>query len=193
MYSQTTDLELWEKIKQDDTLAYETFFNRHWEKVFKTAFNYLKDSELSSDITHDIFLNVWNKRANLDIIYFKEYLKTAARYHVYRKQKSVRKLKLAYVDEYEDNPEVSVKNTAEDKLDLRELEINIEYLLNKLPKRCKEIFQLSRYENLSNAEIAEKLMISKRSVENQITNALKYLRENIKEVGSVIVLLHIIK
>ena len=170
MYSQTTDLELWEKIKQDDTLAYETFFNRHWEKVFKTAFNYLKD-----------------------IIYFKEYLKTAARYHVYRKQKSVRKLKLAYVDEYEDNPEVSVKNTAEDKLDLRELEINIEYLLNKLPKRCKEIFQLSRYENLSNAEIAEKLMISKRSVENQITNALKYLRENIKEVGSVIVLLHIIK
>ncbi len=193
MYSQLNDIELWEKIKQDDTAAYETLFNRHWEKVFKTAFSYIKDHDLCSDITHDIFLNIWNKRAHLDIIYLKEYLKTAARYHVYKKQKSVRKLHLSYVDEYENIPQASVKNEAEEQLNLRELELNIEGLLNRLPKRCKQIFLMSRYENLSNAEIAEKLAISKRSVENQITSALKYLREHLKEAGAIVLLFQILK
>jgi RNA polymerase sigma factor (sigma-70 family) len=162
-------------------------------KRFLKPLSYIKDIELCTDITHDIFLNIWNKRTHLDILFFKEYLKTAARYHVYKKQKSLRKLQLEYVDEYENIPQVSVKNTAEDQFNLRELELNIEFLLTKLPKRCKEIFQMSRYENLSNAEIAERLAISKRSVENQITTALKYLREHIKEIGVAILIIHILK
>lgn len=193
MYSQLNDIELWEKIKQGDSVAYENLFNRYWESVFKTTFNYLKDQELCIDITHDIFLNIWNKRERLDITYFKEYLKTAARYRVYKRQKSVRKVHIDYIDQYENIPQTSVRNNAEDQFDLLELEHNIEFFVNKLPKRCKEIFQLSRYEDLSNVEIAERLAISKRSVENQITNALKYLRENIKEVGCAILILHIFK
>jgi RNA polymerase sigma-70 factor (ECF subfamily) len=63
--------------------------------------------------------------------------------------------------------------------------------LHQLPKRCQEIFKLSRFDNLSNDEIAAKLGISKRSVENQITLALKHLRGCLKYVSAITALFHL--
>jgi RNA polymerase sigma-70 factor (ECF subfamily) len=73
-------------------------------------------------------------------------------------------------------------NSGEINIDATELEQKIDALLNTLPKRCREIYIMSRKENLSIAEIAERFNISKRTVENQLTVALKHLRKAIEYV-----------
>ena len=61
--------------------------------------------------------------------------------------------------------------------------------MNSLPKKCKQVFELSRYENLKNKEIAERLDISVKTVEAQMTKALKIFRENLKEYLTILILI----
>jgi RNA polymerase sigma-70 factor (ECF subfamily) len=73
----------------------------------------------------------------------------------------------------------------------QELLLELGQYLDKLPKRCQEIFYMSRIDNLSNQEIAGRLGISRRTVENQITAALKHLRTCFKQVLTILCLYHI--
>ncbi|MDB5112288.1 MAG: polymerase sigma-70 factor [Mucilaginibacter sp.] len=189
-----TDSELWEAIKLNDTQAFELLFERYWQLIYTTAFSYLKDDEACSEITNDIFLNIWQKRGTLDIIVFKSYLTSASRYHVYKYLKSRKSSKLNYVEDYDKLSSINaVENNGEEKIRYLEFEYDIESLLYKLPQRCRQIFIMSRMKNLTNSEIADKLSISKRTVENQITIALKHLRLYLKHIASVIILFHLIK
>ncbi|WP_369414055.1 sigma factor-like helix-turn-helix DNA-binding protein [Desertivirga xinjiangensis] len=83
----------------------------------------------------------------------------------------------------------SVENSGYDRLASIDLETQLDAYLENLPKRCREIFFMSRKQMLSNDEIAAKLGISKRSVENQITFALKHLRVSIKDISIALILL----
>lgn len=180
-----TDAQLWEAIGLDDQKAFDVLFERYWETVFNTAYAYLKDREIASQIVHDIFLNLWQKRHQYEISYFKTYLSTAARYHVYKALKTKKSLSLTYVEDYsqlEDNSQI--ENLAAHNIQTDELKAELEASLKQLPKRCQEIFSLSRTDELSNQEIANKLNISKRSVENQLTIALQFLRNTLKFLPS---------
>lgn len=176
-YDKQTDNDLWELIKQDNQKAFKALFDRFWSKVFTTAYKYLKDKDACSEIVNDLFLNIWNKRNQLEIEAFQAYLTSSARYHVYKKLKRLKASPLILVENYDlliDGLEST--NSIDDKIKYQELEIKIDTYLTYLPKRCKEIFIMSRKESLSNGEIAKKLDISKRTVENQLTHALKHLR-----------------
>ena len=191
-YNKQTDNDLWKLIKQDDQKAFRALFDRFWSKVFTTAFKYLKDKDTCAEIVNDLFLNIWNKRNQLEIESFQAYLTSSARYHVYKKLKSLKASPLELIENYDllvDRPESS--NPIDDKIKYQELESRIDTYLTDLPKRCREIFIMSRKENLSNDEIAEKLNISKRTVENQLTHALKHLRNALKDSSIILVLLRI--
>ncbi|TKC07135.1 sigma-70 family RNA polymerase sigma factor [Pedobacter frigoris] len=185
------DAELWAAVKNNDAKAYNMLFDRHWSAVFTTSHKYIKDTEVCYEITHDIFLNIWNKRAQLNILSVKAYLSASARYHVYKRKQGVRSLDIQYIDDYEQVQQRSVNNTAAEQFDYTELEARIDAQLSKLPNRSREIFLLSRKENLSNDEIAVKLSISKRTVENQITNVLKHLRFVLKQLSILLALLNL--
>ncbi|GGI28665.1 RNA polymerase sigma factor [Pedobacter mendelii] len=176
-----SDVELWERIKGSDHRAFDLLFERYWSTIYSTAFTHLKDQEICKEISHDIFLNIWKNRQVLEIRSMKSYLTTSARYRVYTalKKRKVNSLKYTDNERIEDYAGSTI-NLGEEKMLYRELEAGIESVLHTLPKRCKEIFCLSRFDNLSNQEISEKLGISKRSVENQITHAIKKLREGLK-------------
>ncbi|WP_066831253.1 RNA polymerase sigma factor [Rufibacter ruber] len=186
MYQQQPDAEVWQAIQQDDTKAFTALFERYWSRIFTTAFAHLKDREASEEIVHAIFLNLWNKRHQLQIESFPAYLKAAARYHVYRQMKQARVIPLYYTDQLEALPPLTQANTGEEALRVQELDHQLDYELEKLPKRCQEIFLLSRKEQLSNEEIAQQLGISKRSVENQITVALRHLRLFLKNAAMLL-------
>jgi RNA polymerase sigma-70 factor (family 1) len=176
-----TDAELWEAICQNDKKAFDALFERYWTTVYKTAVAYLKDSDAASQIVHDIFLNIWEKRHCYEIRSFKSYLTTAARYHVFKALKAKKADNIIFVEDYTQLELSSIKeNEGSENIRTQELKNELEASLSQLPKRCQEIFSLSRTNQLSNDEIAAKLSISKRTVENQLTVALQYLRTVLK-------------
>jgi len=190
LYNKLSDAELWDHIVKDDQIAFKVLFEKYWSKIFTTAFYYLKDQEACSEIVNDIFLNIWQKRTKLQIESFKAYLTASARYHVYKKLKAIKTSPLELVENYDllHHKADNIFNV-EDKIRCLELENRVEFYLRDLPKRCREIFIMSRKEQLSNTEIAEKLKISKRTVENQITHALKHLRVSLKDIYVILIML----
>lgn len=180
MSNNLSDQALWEAIKNDDIKAFKQLFDRYWSKIFTTAFNRLRDRESCIEITNDIFIMLWQKRDRLNINSFSNYLQASTRYHVYRHCKLLKVAPFQHVDDIEMLSLRSNSDEGDYNLRYHELESMVSCYLNQLPKRCREIFKLSRTEQLSNDEIAERLNISKRTVENQITHALKHLRISLK-------------
>lgn len=179
--NECTDAELWRQICLDNKKAFDTLFGRYWALIYDTAFAYLKDEDLASQIVHDIFLKIWQKRYSYQIKSFEAYLRVAARYHVYKELKARKSVSLVYIEDYTNVATAGrSQNDGEENIATVELEQALQKSLNQLPKRCREIFCLSRRSHLSNDEISKKLSISKRTVENQLTVALQYLRNVFK-------------
>jgi len=183
----SSDEILVKAMKDGDSASFNILFNRYWQSLYTTAFVISKDKDVSSVIVQDIFLNLWLKREKLQIRSFKGYITASARYHVYRHMKGVQRSVLEYHEELEDNSRVSV-NDGDLNIRRKELQHKVELHLEALPKRCKEIFTLSRGDQLSNDEIAKRLDISKRSVENQLTTALHHLRISLKDISVVVMM-----
>ena len=184
-----TDSELFEAIILDDEKAFTQLFERYWFKVYSVAYKYVKDEEDALEIAHDIFLNIWNKRHQLHISSFNAYLTTAASYHGIRERQKMKATPIQYIEDYQYKEDAAflligrqAYNEGEIKLGENEINEKIKLLLNDLPKRCREIYYLSRRDNLSISEIAAKFDISKRTVENQLTTALKHLRSSLKYI-----------
>ncbi len=166
-------------MKEGDSHSFNILFDRYWKKLFMTVFSICPDREVCFEIVHDIFLNLWLKREKLQIEYFQAYILASARYHVYRHMKNAKRNAIEYRKDLDSIQQVAV-NDGERKIRYLELERIVEKVIDDLPRRCKEIFILSRREQLSNAEIAARLDISKRTVENQLTHALRHLRLSMK-------------
>lgn len=188
-----TDLDLWTLIKADNEQAFSKLFHRYSAKIYSKAYYLIKDREACEQIVHDIFLTLWNNRKTLEIKSFRAYLTSAARYQVYKYITQNASTPLAYTDNLEESSAQIVQNSGSDNIAYKELEQELELYLKGLPRRCREIFIMSRHQLLSNDEIAQRLNISKRSVENQITNALKHLRVSLKDASILLaVLVHIV-
>jgi RNA polymerase sigma-70 factor (family 1) len=191
--SNVTDSELFEAITLDNEKAFNQLFERHWFKVFSVAYRYVKDEESALETTHDIFLNIWEKRHQLHINTFKNYIVTAASYHGIRKRQTAGTTIVQYVEDYncaENETDLRAQNQGELNINEQEINKTIEILLHNLPKRCREIYCMSRHDNLSVTEIAEQLGISKRTVENQLTTALKHLRTSLKNVIIILIMIN---
>lgn len=181
---QQSDEILWVAIQNSDYRAFYILFNRYWKKIYQTVFHYVNDKEIAERVVQDVFVVLWERREHLNIEKFASYIHVTARYHVFNELKAKKKSKIEYVEDYQLLNNASTSNMGELKLSYVDFENQIGNYLAPLPKRCKEIFWLSRIKNLSNDEIAEKFGISKRSVENQITIAQKYIRTSKFDIAS---------
>lgn len=184
-----SNADLWSLIVGDNYRAFKVLFERYWLKLYRTAQKYVHSDTACEEVVHDLFLNLWNRRKFLTIASIDHYLKASIRYQVFSYQKKIKKEIVCYSEDVEGIVGSVSYNHGSEKIRSSELEIQLESYLNVLPVRCKEIFLLSRRDYLSNDEIATMLKISKRSVENQITIALKHLRFNLKEIMILLILL----
>lgn len=170
-----TDSELFQRLQKGSNDAFNELFNRHWEMLYTIAKAILRDNVMAEDIVQDVFTDFWERRKTIINGNIKAYLSQSVRYQVY---KQLRKTDLLDIH-VEALSAISVNEYSDDALNYKELQSEIETVMDRLPKRCKEIFQLSRTEQLSNKEIAERLNISIRTVETQISIALKHLRNTL--------------
>ena len=186
------DSELWLAIRADDEQAFAVLFDRYWLRLYKTALRYLKDREASEEAVHDVFLNIWSRRHELEIESFPNFLLTAIRYQVYNRMRAAKSPIVLTISDAGIS-ELLDHNNGENRIKDQELQHELRRYLEQLPKRCQEIFYMSRINHLSNQEIAGRLGISKRTVENQITMALKHLRVCFKHMSAIISLWYILK
>ena len=171
----------------DDTARFERFFNQYHARMVLFASKFTDDTETARDIVQEVLMRTWENRHSITISSsLLSYLFVAIRNRCanYIKQKSVAgkflsetamELKMMEVDYYTSEDELnSFINEQETKETIRET-------INNLPGKCREIFELSRYDGLKSSAIAGKLNISVRTVETQIYRALKQLKEKLKK------------
>ena len=175
-----TDDQLWLAIREDNQTAFNMLFDRYWISLYKTAHFYLDDNEVCAEAVNDVFVSIWNRRKELEIISFFNFMQTSVRYQVYKRRKAA-KLEIVYKDDLVTYAQYQ-PNEGEARIQQTEIDSQLNVYLDKLPKRCQEIFELSRFDNLSNQEIAEKLNVSIRTVENQLSIAVKHLRTCFKYI-----------
>lgn len=172
-----SDDELVELIKTGDRKAFDRVYNRYSEKLYDAAYFILKDEALCEDIVHELFVSLWINRANLRIASLSSYLHTAIRNRVIS---CLRKRKIA-IDVTSLQEVLSDFQSVENKLFTTDIQGIVDREVSKLPPKCQRIFELSRQEQRSNKEIAAELDIALKTVENQITIALRRLRASLND------------
>lgn len=171
-----SDEELCCLLKAGNNDAFSEIYERYWEGLYRYAFNKVNFDGDAFDITQEIFVSLWVRRQ--DIVFHTSlpgYLYTALRYQIIR---HIRKSKLRsdYLQDFIAFRMSLADNSIEETVHLHELENAVARGLEGLPKRCQEIFRMSRQEHKTIKEISEQLNLSHKTVENQITTALKHLR-----------------
>lgn len=171
------DILLLKLIREGDKSAFKYLFETYFTSLCRFMYIYVPDKAVVEELALDIFLYVWENRETLQIkLSFKAYLFQSAYnrcLNVQRQRKEVCSL-----DEYTEGVADTHEMLRLEKEDLQRL---IREAVLALPDKCKKIFYLSRHENLSNKEIAEKLNISVKTVEAQITKALKRIKDFLGE------------
>jgi RNA polymerase sigma-70 factor (ECF subfamily) len=177
-YLTLTDLQLVDLLKKDDSDAFSEIYSRYAVLLVGFASSKLFDLEDSRDIIHDVFVKLWQERKQLKVDRdLKAYLFKLTRYRIVDKiRKNITRQEYAAML---NSLAVSYGVTIEQEIAAKEMAQIIETSLNKLSPRVKEVYLLSREENLSVAEIADKLQVSEQTVKNQLSTALKHLRASL--------------
>ena len=174
-------------LKNDSANAFDDLFRLYGQRLFLFSKRFMRDPEDAKEIVQNVFVKIWENRANIDEFQsFKSYLFSIAYNSIitefrkkHREQKLLENIKLTTPGYHQD---------LEEQLLYESTKHEIDKAIEALPQRRKLIFKLSRFEGRSYQEIAAELEISVNTVENQISEALKYLRNSIRKDTLVTIL-----
>lgn len=186
MYKHLTDEELLGLLRNNDKQAFAEIYDRYWEQMSLYVLKITRSPEDACDIVQDVFVSIWKRRTELIISgALKAYL-----------LKSVRNLSIRYIEKniskkgfvaslslYWKSPDMSTTHA----LEFRELESKLTRIVAKLPPKMQQVFVLSRHENLSYKEIAQRLGIAETTVKKQVSNALKMIRTEVSGANIITV------
>ena len=180
---QLTDIELIQLLKADDEAAFTEIYKRYAKILADFTASKLFNLEDAQDVIHDLFVNIWEDRKELNITTnLRTYLFAITRYRIIDKiRKNVTR------DEYStmlQSLSDSYMLSTEQGIAAKELQHTIDNSLNQLSPKVREIYKLSREENLSIKEIAAKLQLSEQTVKNQLSTALAHLRKSLSGLSA---------
>ena len=162
---------------KEDTTFYQLYM-KYFPKVKYFIHYFVKSEVISEDLAQDIFEHIWmNRERFFNMEYLNAYLfRMAKNYSInYLQHKAIEEdFALSYIDSAHLNEYLT-----EEEIYAKELELLIQLTVEKMPEQRRRVFEMSRIKNLKNAEIAEKLNISKRTVEAHLNLSLKQIREAI--------------
>lgn len=166
-------------LKQGDELAFEFLFNRYYKSLVAFITTYTRSTELSEDIVQQSFILLWNKKEDLQLKGSpKNYLYTIA-YNQFVDHYRKSKRKNDFLEEFRLE---FLRNSIDENEELLEKRIEkLKIIIQKLPPKCKRILIMSRQQGLKYKEIADKLNISPRTVEEQVRIAFKKIRKAFEE------------
>ena len=168
-----------------DVKAFEEIYQKYASRMLTYALQILKEKEVCEDIIQNIFIDFWSKRETNTVENLEGYLFRAVKFQIF---KYFRDTKFSNEDLTRLNL-VEVSVSASKILEYQDLELAIKNSVDQLPSRCKEIFELSRFEHKTNQEIADLLGVSLQAVKNQISKALSAIRTDLKKEEHILLFL----
>ena len=168
-----------------DGKAFEEIYQKYASRMLTYALQILKEKEVCEDIIQNIFIDFWSKRETNTVENLEGYLFRAVKFQIF---KYFRDTKFSNEDLTRLNL-VEVSVSASKVLEYQDLELAIKNSVDQLPSRCKEIFELSRFEHKTNQEIADLLGVSLQAVKNQISKALSAIRTDLKKEEHILLFL----
>ncbi len=185
-------LETIKALQEGNHNAFEQLFDSCYEQLCRYAYSILRDMDEAEDVVQKTFCKLWDQRETLNI-------QSSVNSYLYRivhndclntihQQTSHKEHNLSYISSI--NSEV---NSTGEHIESTDLQKAIDKALENLPPQCRKVFEMSRMEQLSYAEIARQLDISTNTVENHISKALKLLRVELKDFLMISILLQILK
>lgn len=177
-------------LKAGDENALEKIFHQYYRYLVVTAYHYLKDDGMAKDLVQDVFFKIWEKRSTLNI---DQSLKAFLRRSVINRCIDELRKKRIQWDLIEESPamEMSGSQDGQSAMETTELKKVVQDAIATLPDRCRLIFMMSRTDEMSHQEISDALDISKKTIENQITKAIKVIRIAVRDYGMIWIVLWI--
>ncbi|NBB27782.1 RNA polymerase sigma factor [Cellulophaga sp. BC115SP] len=182
------DIALIEAWQAGDSDAFEVLYQKYWRKLYVFARRTTPNTEDAQDLIQDVFAQLWMQKEQIDAAVFSEsYLFAIVR------NKLLDKIRKQYVRE--DYVQKILQSSTESDFSTQQtiltndLNNHIHQAVDVLPEKCREVFQLSRFEQLSVDQIAQKLQISPQTVKNQLSKALQVVRFRLREFATLGLLL----
>jgi len=174
-----------DRLARGDIKAFEMLYNEQYNSLCHFAQRFVLDLDAAREIVQGVFVSIWEKRTSLPVeISLKTYLYTSVRNRCldYLKHLKVEyeyeKMRIREITE-SGNESTNAIDHPLDGLITKELEIAIKDAIESLPEKCREIFQLSKFKGLKYREIAEELNISVKTVETQMSRAIRSLKNKL--------------
>ena len=161
-------------LNRDREEEFEVVFKKHFKNLHAYACNIVRDDVMAEEMVQNVFCRLWEKSDQIELRESVSGYLDRSVYHESLNYLKHLKVRDAY-QTYAVNQMENTNNTSHN-LELKELEQRLEVALRELPERCRTIFQMSRFEELKYQEIAEKLELPLKTVENQMGKALRLLR-----------------
>ena len=167
------DAQLQQRFQAGDLQAYEVLFHKYYPPLTGYAFKIVQDMDIARDLVQDLFVKLYQNRKKVEIRFsFKAYCYTAVRnaclkYVERERNREKRHQEIAHRSDQAVDRDLLVES---------EDEYRVYQAIDSLPPQCRRIFWMNRMDGKKNGEIAEELKISKRTVETQISKALRILR-----------------
>ena len=175
-------------VTKGDEAAFAQLYDSLWTKLYSSAYNYLRDKEAAQEIVQEVFVNLWIKRKDLeDTKDIAGFAMTTAKFKIYDyfDKKAVEK---RYA-ETTIHLCVTSANDTHQHLEYEETKQLIKDAIDQLPETTGKIFRLSRFQQLTNEEIARTMKLSVKAVEYHITQSLKQLRLRIGNLLSLVLII----
>lgn len=174
-----TERDLLRQLGTGDRIAFELIYEQYWERLYRIAREKVLYPENAEEIVQDIFVDLWERRKGLAIHDLEHYLLRAVKYKVldYVRAQIIRR--------QHENTVITLSeqfdSETEEELAYRELRDAFQTALGDLPEKTREIFRLSRIEQLSSREISDRLQIPERTVTYHLAQGLRTLRVHLKD------------
>jgi RNA polymerase sigma-70 factor (family 1) len=181
-YIALSDAELVALMKADDHAAFNEVYNRYWKFLLQASYQVSRNKSDSLDVCQTVFLWFWENRSEIRVTAsLKGYLYNAVKFKLANLIRNGKVRETLF-----DNLEaIDIHTYRSNELELKQLQDFIHQLIHELPVRCREVFLLSRNEHLSNKEIAERLGISEKTVEDHITRAIGKIRVPLERLATI--------
>ena len=157
-----------------DNVSFEKLFREYFSPLMAFARKILVDEDDAREVVHNVFISLWEKRDEIDLSKsLKSYLFTS----IHNRSLNVIRDRKKFADV--EVPDVAGEWDLSAQIEAMELEEKIREVIDSLPEKCRQIFEMNRFDGMKYSEIAGELQISVKTVENQMSKALKILREKL--------------